>query len=139
MAAVLNKIVGKKVKSFTLVELMVIVAILAVLTTLAIPNVIKARMSANDVMAQTTLKSISSALETYFSKNNGYPAVTDDLLDPDPPYLNKDYFLEPYAGFVFTYEPDGTTEYAVLAEPTFFGRTGTTTFVITTGGVFQEY
>jgi Tfp pilus assembly protein PilE len=124
-------------QGFTFVELMIIVGLIVLLTTIAIPNILKARISANDVMAQSTLKSVSIALENYLAINSNYPTSTDDLTNITPPYLNKDYFTGQHSGYTFV-AGLSTYEYAVTANPVELGRTGTTTYVITTGGVFQN-
>ena len=46
---------------FTIIELMVVVTIIAVIALLAIPNIISARMTANEAAAVETLRSISTA------------------------------------------------------------------------------
>ena len=124
-------------KGFTLIELMIIVAIIVALTAIAIPNVLKARISANDVMAQSTLKSVSTALENFLVINGNYPSASAELTATIPPYLNQDYFLGVHSGF--TYLSDLTPyTYMVTAEPVQLGRTGTTIYMISTGGVFQN-
>ena len=46
---------------FTLIELMIVIAIIAVIATIAIPNLLSARLNANETSAIATLRSISSA------------------------------------------------------------------------------
>ena len=46
---------------FTLIELMIVVAIIAIIASIAIPNLLSARVSANETAAIATLRSISSA------------------------------------------------------------------------------
>ena len=128
----------RKIKraGFTLIEMLIIVGILVTLAALIIPNALKARMSANDVMAQATLKTVAGGMENYFFSKSRYPADTDDLVNDTPPYVNKDYFTGTQAGFIYeaTLNPDS---YVLTASPSIFGKTGSTTYTITTGGVFQ--
>ncbi len=61
-------------RGFTLVELMVVVAIIAVIAGIIIPNYVHARRQAAVSNTQANLKQIATALELYFADKQDYPA-----------------------------------------------------------------
>lgn len=123
-------------KGFTLVEIMIVVLIVALLAALAIPNLLRARVNANDAVAKAALKSISTSLESYATINNFYPPDTTSLVNVTPPYLGVDYFSGIHSGFSFTIALTSQT-YSATATPT-SPNLGSGSFTITTGGVLTE-
>lgn len=70
----------KSEKGFTLIELMIVIAILGILAAVAIPNFLNARGKAQDAAALSTLEAMKTAMEMYAADNGAYPSaakVTD--------------------------------------------------------------
>jgi len=61
----------KKEQGFTLIELLIVVVIIAVIAAIAIPNLLNARMAANETSAITSLRLISSAQLAYATVHGG--------------------------------------------------------------------
>lgn len=123
-------------KGFTLVEIMIVVAIIALLAAIAIPNLLRARLSANDALAQGTLRTLSTASETFATANNGnYPVNITSLTGAVPPYVSRNYCTGAlFSGFTYGCGFLGTG-YTITAVPGAVGTSGTTTYTISTGGV----
>jgi len=66
-------------KGFTFVEIMVVVAIIAVLVGIAIPNLLRSRLNANEQYAISNIQTISIAAQTYWSVKNTLPTTLEDL------------------------------------------------------------
>ena len=64
---------------FTLVELLIVVAVIGILGAIAIPSLARARQAAGDVTAKSDLKSAIRAIEMYIISNNTLPASEADL------------------------------------------------------------
>lgn len=122
-------------KGFTLVEIMIVVAIIALLAAIAIPNIIRAKILANDSLAKATLRSLSTASETFANANAGnYPTDITSLTGATPAFIQTNFCGQAYAGFSYTCTM-GSGAYTYVAEPAAIGTTGTTTWTISTGGV----
>ena len=88
---------------FTLVEIMIVVAIIALLAAIAIPNLLRAKISANDALSKSTLRSLSTASETYATANTGnYPLDITSLTGATPPYMNSEYCSSTVSGFNYS-------------------------------------
>lgn len=60
-------------KAFTLIELLIVVAIIAILAAIAVPNFLEAQVRAKVSRAKTDMRSLSTGLESYYVDNNSYP------------------------------------------------------------------
>lgn len=63
----------KKIKGFTLVELLIVIAIIGVLSALLMANFIGVRQRARDAQRKANVRQIQSALELYRSDQSRYP------------------------------------------------------------------
>jgi prepilin-type N-terminal cleavage/methylation domain-containing protein len=62
----------RKQKGFSLIELLIVVAIILIIAAIAIPNLLRARMAANEASAVGSIRTINTAEITY---NSSYPLI----------------------------------------------------------------
>ena len=67
---------------FTLVELMVVVAIIALLASIIIPNYVHARAQAAASESEANIKQIATSLELYYGDNQAYPPTGGGVVNP---------------------------------------------------------
>jgi prepilin-type N-terminal cleavage/methylation domain-containing protein len=63
----------KRQAAFTLIELLIVVAIIAILAAIAVPNFLEAQTRSKVSRTKTDMRTTSTALESYFVDNNAYP------------------------------------------------------------------
>lgn len=72
-------------KGFTLIELMIVVAIIGILSAIAIPKFADLIRKSNEGATRGNLSTIKSAISIYYSENEGeYPGVLDTALTNPP-------------------------------------------------------
>lgn len=76
--------------AFTLIELLIVVAIIAILAAIAVPNFLEAQTRAKVSRARADMRSLATALESYHVDNNHFPPfkVRPDLADDGTPDTN---------------------------------------------------
>lgn len=130
-------------KGFTLVEIMIVVAIIALLAAIAIPNLLRARHNANEAAAQVTLKTISTACESFRAAQTvaGYPDGLDDLTDATPAYIDLTVDTvtteNPKQGYNYVYTQINANQFVCSARPDVINVTGTRAFAINESGVLR--
>jgi general secretion pathway protein G len=98
-------------QGFTLLELMIVLAIMGVLITIAQPNLKKSVIRAREVVLLENLFQMREAIDQYYADNGKYPATLSDLINTQE--RSKSYLREipkdPFSGIAdwITVAPEG--------------------------------
>lgn len=129
-------------KGLSFITLMVIIALCSLLLRFALERIIKINITQNESNAQTSLKLISAALESYAKDHLGaYPESLSILIQENPSYLDKDYLNEsPVKGYVYNCSRLDASGYNCSAVPSKCNLTGRMIYSVSTGGLitFEE-
>jgi type IV pilus assembly protein PilA len=122
---------------FSLIELLIVVAIILVIAAIAIPSLIRSKMAANESSAVGTLRTINTASVSYASSYGvGYPAALSDLAPSTSPSSTAADLVDAVvvtgikSGYTFSYAPGAAgasgeiLTYSITADPIAPGSSG---------------
>jgi prepilin-type N-terminal cleavage/methylation domain-containing protein len=105
----------KNSKGFSMLELLIVVAIILIIATIAIPSLLRSRQAANESAAVANLRTINTAEVTYLSSSGGTFGALGDLITAK---LLDDTFTGTKAGYNYAITLDSTfTDYTAEATP----------------------
>ena len=74
-------------RGFTLLELIIVIAIIGILASIAVPNYMQTPVRAREAVLKTNLRTIREVIDQFHADKGGYPAALEDLVEKG--YLRK--------------------------------------------------
>jgi len=140
----------KNQKGFSLIELLIVVAIILIISAIAIPSYLRSRMQANEAAAVSALRTINTSAVTYSATYSdvGFPPTLASMggASPCTPSSTTACILDEKIaegtknGFSFEWTGDGLTpsaSYTVTATPVRVGGSGQRMFCTDLAGVIR--
>jgi prepilin-type N-terminal cleavage/methylation domain-containing protein len=151
-----------KQKGFSLIELLIVVAIILIIAAIAIPNLLRSRLAANQASAVASLRTINTAAMAYQSSfGNGFPpslaaigtSGTTTITCTNALLIDAALSSQTKSGYTFVLSPGATQVnsssstcsagygysdgYMVTAVPVTAGNTGQTSYCTDASGVIR--
>jgi type IV pilus assembly protein PilA len=136
-----------KQRGFSLIELLIVVAIILIIAAIAIPNLLRAKIAANEASAVGSLRTLNTACIAYSTSYGQFPSAlpnlgpvgsggtasstTADLIDSVLSAGTK-------SGYTFVYTAGNSNQsYTITAKPIIAGQTGQRMFFTDQSGVIR--
>jgi len=132
-----------------LIELLIVVAIILIISAIAIPNLLRSRMAANEASAVGSLRTINTACISYTTTYGiGFPAKLNNLGTSGGASSSSSDLIDNVlaggakSGYTFAYAAGSATNgviptYALNANPSVAGQTGQRFFFTDQSGVIR--
>ncbi len=131
-----KKFGGLSLTGFTLVEIMIVVAIIALLAALAIPNLLRVRLDANEATAEAALRTINTSAQSYRAVSTAFPGSLSELSSANPPYIDSVLGTGAKNGYNFSIISTSNT-FSATARPQAYGQSGKRSFFVDESGVIR--
>ncbi|HEV2522738.1 MAG TPA: prepilin-type N-terminal cleavage/methylation domain-containing protein [Candidatus Acidoferrales bacterium] len=138
----------KRQKGFSLIELLIVVAIILIIAAIAIPNLLRSKMAANEASAVSSLRTLNTVFVEYTNTYNTLPSSLTNLAPATTPSSTAADLVDNLlstapavkSGYSITYTPVSATpitQYTMLAVPV-SPSTGQRRFFTDQSGVIRQ-
>jgi len=111
-----------KQKGFSLIELLIVVAIILIIAAIAIPNLLRSKMAANEASAVASLRTLNTSSVAYSTTYGTYPTALTQFAPAATPSSTAADLVDSVlatgtkSGYSFTFSGNGTI-YLIQADP----------------------